>query len=93
MGEIKKKVPKFLALFIGGRKRIRTAVRGFADHCLAARPSDHFQAANIAIKNKIVSFLSKIKSLPNLVERILKHAKNKIQKQKSLPFAKLHTHT
>ena len=26
----------------GGLKRIRTAVRGFADLCLATRPSDHF---------------------------------------------------
>ena len=28
--------------FFGGLKRIRTAVRGFADLCLATRPSDHF---------------------------------------------------
>ena len=27
----------------GGLKRIRTAVRGFADLCLATRPSDHFR--------------------------------------------------
>ena len=28
--------------FLWGLKRIRTAVRGFADLCLATRPSDHF---------------------------------------------------
>ena len=27
-------------LVFGGRKRIRTAVKGFADPCLATRPSD-----------------------------------------------------
>ena len=26
---------------LGGQKRIRTAVRGFADLCLATRPPDH----------------------------------------------------
>jgi hypothetical protein len=28
---------------VGGRERIRTAVRGFADLCLAARPRDPIQ--------------------------------------------------
>ena len=33
----------FATLFeSGGRERIRTAVRGFADLCLATRPRDHF---------------------------------------------------
>lgn len=29
-------------LSFGGPERIRTAVQGFADLCLAARPQDHF---------------------------------------------------
>jgi hypothetical protein len=35
----------------GGRERIRTAVEGFADLCLATRPLDPYiiQAAKIAI--------------------------------------------
>ena len=28
-------------VFTGGLERIRTAVDGFADHCLATRPRDH----------------------------------------------------
>ncbi len=28
--------------FFGGHGRIRTAVRGFADRCLATRPRDRF---------------------------------------------------
>ncbi len=36
-----KKAPLFRSAF-RGLKRIRTAVRGFADLCLATRPSDHF---------------------------------------------------
>lgn len=31
----------------GGRWRIRTAVDGFADRCLATRPTDHFACAKI----------------------------------------------
>ena len=31
-------------LFYGGRERIRTAVQGFADLCLATRPRDHFNS-------------------------------------------------
>ena len=34
-------------LFIGGHERIRTAVRGFADRCLAARPRDLFKLDKI----------------------------------------------
>ena len=34
-------------LFLRGRWRIRTAVHGFADRCLATRPTDRFQGANI----------------------------------------------
>ena len=30
-----------------GHERIRTAVDGFADHCLAARPRDHLMGAKI----------------------------------------------
>ena len=33
----------------GGLKRIRTAVRGFADLCLATRPSDHFTGFGLQI--------------------------------------------
>ena len=29
------------SLSLGGQERIRTAVRGFADLCLATRPPDH----------------------------------------------------
>ncbi len=32
--------------FVGGRGRIRTAVHGFAIHCLATRPRDHFFILN-----------------------------------------------
>ncbi len=31
-----------LPFLIGGRWRIRTAVDGFADRCLATRPTDRF---------------------------------------------------
>ncbi len=31
-----------LPFLIGGRWRIRTAVDGFADRCLATRPTDQF---------------------------------------------------
>ena len=34
-----------MSLF-GGRGRIRTAVDGFAIHCLATRPRDHFFISN-----------------------------------------------
>lgn len=33
----------------GGRERIRTAVQGFADLCLATRPHDLFRWANVEI--------------------------------------------
>ena len=45
---LNEKRPKYGAFLLNrGRKRIRTAVKGFADPCLAARPSDLFRAANI----------------------------------------------
>ena len=31
----------------GGLERIRTAVDGFADRCLAARPQDHFRVTKL----------------------------------------------
>ncbi len=34
-----------------GRKRIRTAVKGFADPCLAARPSDLFRECKYSNNN------------------------------------------
>lgn len=39
----------FTGLFRRGLERIRTAVDGFADRCLASRPRDHFGGANILI--------------------------------------------
>ncbi len=39
----------------GGRCRIRTGVRGFADRCLATRPTDHLSIlayANIEMDRK-----------------------------------------
>jgi hypothetical protein len=38
-----------IRMFLGGRKRIRTAVRGFADLCLATRPSDHSKSNEFGI--------------------------------------------
>ena len=35
--------------FFGGRERIRTAVRAFAELCLATRPHDHFVFAKLWI--------------------------------------------
>ena len=32
---------------LGGLERIRTAVDGFADRCLAARPQDHFRVTKL----------------------------------------------
>lgn len=36
------KLSQGFSCFIGGRNRIRTGVEGFADPCLASRPSDLF---------------------------------------------------
>ena len=40
-----------MGMLFGGRERIRTAVQGFADLCLATRPLDHFKygSANLGI--------------------------------------------
>ena len=44
----------------GGRERIRTAVRGFADLCLATRPLDlEIQVAKIAINSLDAIYLLK----------------------------------
>ena len=43
---LNQKTPTFQSGFFsqfGGLERIRTAVDGFADRCLAARPQDHFR--------------------------------------------------
>ena len=50
----KKNTQQLLGVFgSGGRNRIRTGVKGFADLCLAARPSDLFRTANIRITYSI----------------------------------------
>ena len=44
-GRLKRKKPDNscqVFLFFGGLERIRTAVHGFADRCLATRPRDQF---------------------------------------------------
>lgn len=46
-GEIKN--PAVKTGFLRGSERIRTAVDGFADHCLATRPRNHLRTANILI--------------------------------------------
>jgi len=40
-------------VLFGGPERIRTAVRGFADLCLATRPQDRF----VIRKAKIIKFI------------------------------------
>lgn len=53
----------FRRCFCGGRERIRTAVRGFADLCLATRPRDHyFRNANVG-RISVCANLGRLKSL------------------------------
>lgn len=40
--DVKQKKLHFHGAFMGGPERIRTAVDGFADRCLASRPQDPF---------------------------------------------------
>ena len=42
--------------YFGGLKRIRTAVRGFADLCLATRPSDQFRCFRFANIRTFIQF-------------------------------------
>ena len=55
-----KKLPEIQEAFSGGQERIRTAVEGFADLCLAARPLDHVV---MGCKHKQLNALSKFFSL------------------------------
>lgn len=58
-----KKAPTFVDAFRRGRERIRTAVRGFADLCLATRPRDHyFRNANVG-RISVCANLGRLKSL------------------------------
>ena len=45
---LQKKAHKIFVRF-RGLERIRTAVDGFADHCLATRPRDHNRTANLIL--------------------------------------------
>lgn len=60
---------KILRAIIRGSERIRTAVDGFADHCLAARPRNHF--LNGA---KVVKVFYLIKILINIFPHTIKLA-------------------
>ena len=59
--KIKTPLQVFVEAFFGGLKRIRTAVRGFADLCLATRPSDHFYPFYLFGCANIVRFYFKSK--------------------------------
>ena len=60
---------EILRAIIRGSERIRTAVDGFADHCLAARPRNHF--LNGA---KVVKVFYLIKILINIFHHTIKLA-------------------
>lgn len=57
---IKKALLVETALFCGGSERIRTAVKGFADLCLATRPRNPFQGGKdreiAGLRNHLICF-------------------------------------